>query len=73
MSELQDRLRRMRKAPVFLKDAYEQVAFRSHPRERGYFLKRKGDLEYMVQTDSKLATDIILGGDEITKKQYENY
>lgn len=60
---------------VYIKDDYEEKAIRIIPNAESsiVYIKFKGKNEYLIDRTSKLVFDIKLGGDEITKEEYENY
>lgn len=63
------------KESVYIKDDFEQMAIRIIPTQSSeiVFAKFKGKAEYSIAHTSKLVFDIQMGGEEITKEEYENY
>lgn len=63
------------KEAVYIKDDYQEMAIRIIPTSSGdiVFAKFKGKTEYSIDHTAKLVFDIQMGGDEITKEEYENY
>ena len=61
----------MTKQEVFFKDDGEKILFRSKP-EEGFWQKEIGSSteEKISKAESKVLTDAILSGDEITKEEY---
>ena len=62
---------KMTKQEVFFKDDGEKILFRSKP-EEGFWQKEIGSSteEKISKAESKVLTDAILSGDEITKEEY---
>lgn len=61
---------------VYIKDDYEGKAIRLIPDELGLvvYVKPKGEQEYLIpDSRAKLVFEIEMGGDEITKQEYEKY
>lgn len=64
-----------KKKSVYIKDDFEQKAIRITPTKSGsvVFAKFKGREEYSIDSTAKLVLDIQMGGEEISKEEYENY
>lgn len=56
---------------VYLENSFEDYAMKVT--SSGYFMKRKGGLEYAISPSSKLAIDTLFEANEITPYAYSVY
>lgn len=58
--------------PIYLDYDFEHCVVRSEP-GNGCFVKFEGETEFKAKHGSKLVTEALLGRNEITKEQYDNF
>lgn len=59
--------------PVYLKYDFENAVVRFDPETSSFFVKFKGEDEFIAKQESSIVTEAILGFNEITKSEYDNY
>ena len=59
--------------PVYLKYDFENAVVRFDPETSSFFVKFKGEDEFIANQESSIVTEAILGFNEITKSEYDNY
>lgn len=68
----EERSKRITSAPVYLRNTYEGLVFRSTTEGR-FFARWPGESEYEIKRPSNILTDTLLEWNEITEEEYERF